>query len=83
MYCTKCGAEMQDDAVFCQKCGTKVSASEQTSTETTQQEVAKKTQKQPDVQKDSILKKVWSICTHGTTNPGNEKNQKGKKVKFG
>ncbi len=30
-FCTKCGAEMQDTAVFCPKCGTRVRSGEPTS----------------------------------------------------
>ena len=36
MYCTKCGAEMPDDALFCTACGEKIDHEDEAASETTE-----------------------------------------------
>jgi DNA-directed RNA polymerase subunit RPC12/RpoP len=43
MFCTKCGIQLPDDAVFCVKCGTKQNHPSQTSTQNTQQTIQQNT----------------------------------------
>lgn len=61
MYCTKCGSQISDSAVFCSKCGkqlkTKVAASE--SAEITGQDVL---QKQSKGSHKRTLGWLWDIC---------------------
>lgn len=36
MYCTKCGAEIPDDALFCTACGEKIDHEDEAASETTE-----------------------------------------------
>lgn len=68
MYCKKCGTEILNDSVFCNRCGNKI---EQTSTKTLnennveQDEICAKEKKQKNKTKSSNKKKtiIWIICS--------------------
>lgn len=61
MFCTKCGAQLQDGAKFCVKCGTKVSALNTEAEQIAQDTVTAEENKEPKKKKHTGLKVLLII----------------------
>ncbi|MGN0686756.1 MAG: zinc-ribbon domain-containing protein [Oscillospiraceae bacterium] len=63
MYCSKCGQQIADDAVFCQKCGTAVN-DKAPSAASTPQVSNKKQITIPDEEKEKKMRLIKQYCVH-------------------
>lgn len=77
MFCSKCGAELTEDIVFCPKCGTKVSAVQDSESVKTEED-----DKSQKITKDKVESKIKKALTLSSVKSDTERNGKNVVVSF-